>query len=136
MKSAHGTIKILLKSDFSSDLTHFLAIIGGGLPKMIKLRTCLFLKKPDFPCSAGKPSVTPTSSVCPIFVNGRDGVDLSSGLKSSLLWRGDPASRGRLGLPPLRVLNVSKGQRVTPADPGYRSLGTQGADTNDRPAPT
>ena len=30
VKSAQGTIKILLKSDFSSDLTHFLAIIGGG----------------------------------------------------------------------------------------------------------
>ena len=24
------TIKVLVKSDFSSDLTHFLAIIGGG----------------------------------------------------------------------------------------------------------
>ena len=38
MKSAQGTIKILLKSDFSSDLTHFRAMIGvsgggGALPK-------------------------------------------------------------------------------------------------------
>ena len=29
MKSAQGTIKFLMKSDFSSDLTHFLTIIGG-----------------------------------------------------------------------------------------------------------
>ena len=36
VKSAQGTIKTLLKSDFSSDLTHFLAIIGGpGPPKEI-----------------------------------------------------------------------------------------------------
>ena len=34
MKIAQGSIKIMLKLDFSSDLTHFLAIIGGGgLPK-------------------------------------------------------------------------------------------------------
>ena len=30
MKSAQGAIKILLKSDFYSDLTHFVALIGGG----------------------------------------------------------------------------------------------------------
>ena len=36
MKSAQTSIKILLKSGFSSDLTHFLAIIGGpGTPKEI-----------------------------------------------------------------------------------------------------
>ena len=29
MKSAQGAIKILLKSDLSSDLIHFLAIFGG-----------------------------------------------------------------------------------------------------------
>ena len=37
MKNVQGTVKILIKSDFSSDLTRFLAIIGGGgaraLPK-------------------------------------------------------------------------------------------------------
>ena len=38
VKSAQGTIKVMLKSDFSSDLIHFLAIIGGGggLPKRYK----------------------------------------------------------------------------------------------------
>ena len=30
MKSVKSTIKILMKSNFSSDLTHFLTIIGGG----------------------------------------------------------------------------------------------------------
>ena len=44
VKSAQGTIKILLKSDFSSGLTHFLAIIGGegtrASKKDIKLGPC------------------------------------------------------------------------------------------------
>ena len=30
VKSAQGTIKLRVKSDFSSELTPFLAIIGGG----------------------------------------------------------------------------------------------------------
>ena len=40
VKSAQGTIKVLLKSDFSSDLTHFHATIGGrerALPKRYKV---------------------------------------------------------------------------------------------------
>ena len=32
VKSGQGIIEILLKSAFSSDLTHFLAIIGAGPP--------------------------------------------------------------------------------------------------------
>ena len=37
--TAQGTIKTLMKSCFSSDLTHFLAIMGGGggaQPKMLE----------------------------------------------------------------------------------------------------
>ena len=53
VKSAQGTIKTLLKSDFSSDLTHFFAIIGdlGGEPPKrykvtpLRLGTVCFLSQ-------------------------------------------------------------------------------------------
>ena len=51
MWSAQGTIKILLKSDFSSDLIHFIAIIGvratppsGEILNTLNLRICSLLK--------------------------------------------------------------------------------------------
>ena len=50
MKGAQGTIKILMKSDFFSDFTPFLAIIGGpGPPKKVGMPTVTPLRSPFDP---------------------------------------------------------------------------------------
>ena len=56
VKSAQGTIKIRMKSDFSSDLTHFITIIGGGgsreVPKKYTVTPLIHNRNQNFAAAA------------------------------------------------------------------------------------